>query len=194
MFNKIKKYFDKNIPTTINDPNTNLIWVDLETGGLDSNNDCILEIAVVVTNRDLETLYECNLAIKNSAWTLNGMCEWSLNNHAKTGLIDRCKKSRITLDKATKLILKDLEKYSMPIKSPMCGSSVWFDRAFLKRLMPELHGYFHYRNLDTSSFNCANMMWSDIPRFEKKRTHKALDDVRESIAEMKHIKLHLYKK
>ena len=165
----------------------NLIWIDLEMTGLDTFNDLIIEIATVVTDKHLNILAEGpSLAIQTPQAALDGMDEWNTTQHGKSGLVERIRKSDISAAQAERQTIEFLQKYLPKGDSPMCGNSICQDRRFLARLMPELEAYFHYRNLDVSSLKELASRWNPelLRGFNKKGAHLAMDDVRESIAEM----------
>lgn len=174
----------------------NLIWIDLEMTGLDTVNDTIIEIATIVTDSDLNVLAEGPVyAIATPDRLLNGMDDWNKKQHGQSGLIDRVRRSQITLEQAQESTLAFLAKYVEPNRSPMCGNSICQDRRFLARQMPELEKFFHYRNLDVSSIKELCFRWRPdiLEKFEKKSTHLALDDIRDSIRELKHYREHFFK-
>ncbi|WP_019672776.1 oligoribonuclease [Psychrobacter lutiphocae] len=173
-----------------------LIWIDLEMTGLDTMNDDIIEIATIVTDEDLNVLAEGPVfAIKVSDQKLNGMDDWNTKQHGQSGLIDRVRRSSVTLEQAEKETLEFLRKWVDEGKSPMCGNSICQDRRFLARQMPELERFFHYRNLDVSSIKELCYRWRpDILKgVEKSGTHLAMDDIRDSIRELKHYRQHFFK-
>lgn len=172
----------------------NLVWLDLEMTGLDPDEDRILEIATVVTDKNLNVLAEGpSLAIHHSDRILSRMDEWCVNQHSASGLTDRVKKSKITTSKAERLTLEFLREYVPEGKSPMCGNTIGQDRRFLYRYMPELEQYFHYRNFDVSVLKIIAKRWyPEVANgFRKKNRHRALGDVYESIEEMKYYIRHL---
>jgi oligoribonuclease len=165
----------------------NLIWIDLEMTGLDTDNDYIIEIATIVTDKDLNILAEGPvLAIHQDDETLNAMDDWNKNQHGKSGLIDRVRASTTNEAEAERITLEFLQQYVPEKKSPMCGNSICQDRRFLHRCMSGLEQYFHYRNLDVSTLKELARHWSpDVYKgFSKGGAHLALDDIRESIEEM----------
>ncbi len=165
----------------------NLIWIDLEMTGLDTFNDLIIEIATVVTDKHLNILAEGPVhAIQTPKKALDGMDDWNTTQHTKSGLVERIRKSTITAEQAEQDTIEFLKKYVAQGASPMCGNSICQDRRFLARLMPELEAFFHYRNLDVSSLKELASRWRPelLKGFDKKGTHLAMDDIRESIAEM----------
>lgn len=174
----------------------NLIWLDLEMSGLDPEKDRILEIAIVVTNTDLEVLAEGPVfAIHQSDTVLRGMDSWNQEHHGASGLIDRVKASRITEAQAEQEVLSFITRFVGEGKSPMCGNTIHMDRRFLLRYMPKLESYFHYRNLDVSTLKILAKLWApDVAdQFVKESQHVALQDVYDSINELKHYRKHFLK-
>jgi len=173
---------------SIQDPD-NLIWIDLEMTGLDTVNDYIIEIATIVTNSHLEILEEGPvLVVHQSDDVLNGMDEWNRTQHGKSGLIERVRNSKMNAGEVEELTLGFLSKYVPQGKSPMCGNSICQDRRFLHRLMPQLEQYFHYRNLDVSTIKELARRWAPAVYngVEKESNHLALDDIRDSINELRY--------
>jgi len=171
-----------------------LIWIDLEMTGLDSQRDSIIEIATIVTDADLTILEEGPvLAIHQSDAVLQGMDEWNTRQHGRSGLTDRVRASHIDVAEAERITLEFLHKYMVANSSPMCGNSICQDRRFLAREMPILEAFFHYRNLDVSTLKILAALWAPriLAGFTKKSEHRALADIRDSIAELKHYKEHL---
>ena len=165
----------------------NLIWIDLEMTGLDTVNDVIIEIATIVTDKHLNILAEGPVhAIETPDELLNNMDEWNTNQHNKSGLIDRIRSTGVSMQKAEQDTLEFVRQYVPAGASPMCGNSICQDRRFLARQMPELEVYFHYRNLDVSTVKELATRWRPevLSGFSKKGSHLAMDDVRESIAEL----------
>ena len=174
----------------------NLIWIDLEMTGLDTQQDAIIEIATIVTDSELNTLAEGPvLAIHQSDEILNAMDEWNTRQHGQSGLTERVKNSTITEAEAEKQTIEFLREYVPANASPMCGNSICQDRRFLARCMPELENYFHYRNLDVSSIKELAKRWAPkvFMGFSKESSHLALDDIRDSITELKYYREHLLK-
>ena len=171
----------------------NLIWIDLEMTGLDTVNDQIIEIATIVTDKDLEILAEGPvLAIRQSEALLAGMDEWNRKQHGESGLIDRVRGSSVDEAGAEAQTLDFLRQWVPEGKSPMCGNSICQDRRFLARCMPKLERYFHYRNLDVSTLKELARRWRpEVAKgFEKESRHLALQDIRDSIDELRHYREH----
>lgn len=169
--------------------NNNLIWIDLEMTGLSPERDVIIEIATVVTDADLNILAEGpTLAIHQCDAVLAGMDEWNTRQHGGSGLTDRVRSSTVTTRSAEQATLDFLAAWVPPGKSPMCGNSICQDRRFLARHMPRLESYFMYRNLDVSTLKELARRWYPevFAGFSKKSSHLALDDIRDSIAELQH--------
>jgi len=167
----------------------NLIWIDLEMTGLDPDEDRIIEIATVVTDKHLNVLAEGpDLAIHHSDRVLSKMDEWCVHQHGLSGLTQRVKKSKITTAKAEKLTLEFLKEYVPEAKSPMCGNTICQDRRFLYNYMPELEKYFHYRNFDVSVLKIIARRWYPhiAKGLHKKTKHQALSDIYDAIDEMKY--------
>jgi len=165
----------------------NLIWIDLEMTGLDTFQDTIIEIATVVTDKDLNILAEGPvIAINQEDHVLNLMDEWNQQHHGDSGLIERVQKSEFTMAQAELATLEFLADYVPKSASPMCGNSICQDRRFMAREMPELEDYFHYRNLDVSTLKELAARWKPevLNQYTKKGAHLALDDVLESIEEL----------
>ena len=173
-----------------------LIWIDLEMTGLDTQKDDIIEIATIITDDNLNILAEGPvMAIKVPDTTLNDMDDWCTKQHQLSGLTDRVRRSKITLSDAETATLEFLAKWVDKGVSPMCGNSICQDRRFLARQMPRLESYFHYRNLDVSSIKELCYRWRpDIASsYQKGGTHLALDDIRDSIRELRHYREHFFK-
>lgn len=176
--------------------NQNLIWIDLEMTGLDPEKERIIEIATIVTDKDLNILAEGPvLAIKQSDELLAKMSDWCVKTHTENGLIERVKNSKLT-ERAAELQTIDFLKRWVPKgASPICGNSVPQDKRFLYKYMPDLADYFHYRHLDVSTLKELANRWKPeiLTQFKKRNTHLALDDIRESINELKFYREHFIK-
>jgi oligoribonuclease len=167
----------------------NLIWIDLEMTGLEPQQDQIIEIATVVTDANLAILAQGPvIAIHQPDEIMNSMDEWNTSHHRDSGLTSRVRQSSSNLSDAERETLEFLRQYVIPGKSPMCGNSICQDRRFMARLMPELEAFFHYRNLDVSTLKELARLWKPelLGGFVKKAAHQALDDILESIDELKY--------
>ncbi len=174
----------------------NLVWIDLEMTGLEPKTDVIIEIATIVTDSDLNVLAEGPmLAIHQPDELLDGMDEWCTNQHGKSGLTQRVKDSVVTENQAEQETLNFLKQYLNPGESPMCGNSIGQDRRFLDKYMPELEAFFHYRNLDVSSLKELAKRWKPevAAGVVKKGSHLAMDDIKDSIDELKYYREHFIK-
>lgn len=171
----------------------NLIWLDMEMSGLLPDTDRILELAVVVTDAELNVLAESPvLVIHQSDAVLEGMDAWNKGTHGRSGLIEKVKASTLDEATATDMMIAFLKPYISAKKSPMCGNSICQDRRFMARYMPELESYFHYRNLDVSVFKELARRWKPeiYSGFKKAGKHEALADIYESIDELKYYREH----
>lgn len=169
------------------DKRSNLVWIDLEMTGLDTVNDSIIEIATIVTDKDLNELAEGPvLAIHHPVAALDAMDEWNTRQHRESGLTKRVLDSDVTHAEAERRTLEFLADWVEPGTSPMAGNSICQDRRFLAREMPQLERFFHYRNLDVSTLKILAQLWAPMVAagFSKESTHRALADIRDSIAEL----------
>ena len=164
----------------------NLIWIDLEMTGLDTFNDRIIEIATIVTDKDLNIIEEGPVvAIKTPQKALDDMDDWNTNQHNKSGLVKRIESSTYTYLDAQEMTIEFLSKYVEKNKSPMCGSGICQDRRFLARCMPDLENFFHYRNFDVSTIKEIVKRWYPEIKFRKEPQHIALQDIKDSIEELR---------
>ena len=167
----------------------NLVWIDLEMTGLDTQRDFIIEIATIVTDEHLNEIAEGPvIAIRQPEDVLSGMDEWNTRQHASSGLTERVRSSPDDAASAERRTLEFLRRHTSARSSPMCGNSICQDRRFLAREMPELEAWFHYRNLDVSTLKILAGHWRPevAAGVRKTATHLALDDIRESIEELRH--------
>ena len=172
---------------TGNDRAGNLIWIDLEMTGLDTDADTIIEIATIVTDRHLNELAEGPVVTIGQIQTvMGGMDEWNTRQHGESGLTSRVLQSEVTLRQAELQTLDFLSRWVDAGVSPMSGNSICQDRRFLAREMPELERFFHYRNLDVSTLKILAQLWAPevAAGFNKESSHRALSDIRDSIAEL----------
>ena len=167
---------------------TNLVWIDLEMTGLDPERERIIEIATIVTDTALNVLGEGpEIVIHQAASVLAGMDEWNTKQHGRSGLAVRVSSSTCGEEEAEARTLEFVQRYVPPRTSPICGNSICLDRRFLHRYMPRLERYFHYRNLDVSTLKELCLRWAPdkAEAFEKTAQHRALEDIRGSIAELR---------
>lgn len=171
-----------------------LIWIDLEMTGLDHEKHVIVEIATIVTDKQLNIVAEGPVfAINYPENILNSMEEWSREHHQASGLMDRVKASPYTCAQAEQMTMDFVAPYCQKIKPPLCGNSVWQDRIFLIKHMPKLEKLLHYRNIDVSSIKELVKRWyPSLPSFKKQKAHLALDDIMESIEELKYYRQHVF--
>ncbi|MCL7461119.1 oligoribonuclease [Pseudomonas sp. NW5] len=174
----------------------NLIWIDLEMTGLDPELDVILEIATVITDSQLNVLAEGpSMVVHQSDEVLAGMSAWCVEHHGRSGLTQRVRESTIDTAEAERRTLAFLAEWVPAGASPMCGNSIGQDRRFLVRYMPQLEAFFHYRNLDVSTIKELAARWAPAVRegFSKNSVHLALDDIYESIAELRYYREQMFK-
>jgi oligoribonuclease len=174
----------------------NLVWLDCEMTGLDPEKERIIEIAIVVTGPQLTPRIEGPvLAIHQSNELLEQMDKWNKGTHGRSGLIDKVKASTVNEEDAQAQLLLFLAKYVPKGKAPMCGNTIGQDRRFLVKYMPKLETFFHYRNIDVSTFKELAKRWRPevYSAFKKRQSHTALADVHESIDELLHYREHFLK-
>jgi oligoribonuclease len=171
----------------------NLVWLDMEMTGLNPDGDRIIELAMVVTNSELELVAESpSWVVHQSDETLAAMDEWNQKTHGRSGLIDKVKASTMSDADVEAAALEFLKKYSSKGHSPMCGNSICQDRRFMARHMPTLEAFFHYRNVDVSTLKELCRRWRPelIAGFKKHQLHTALADIRESVEELRYYRQH----
>ncbi|TRW94255.1 oligoribonuclease [Candidatus Methylobacter oryzae] len=172
---------------------SHLIWIDLEMTGLDPDNDLIIEIATIVTDKNLNILAQGPvLAVHQSDAALTAMDDWNQHHHGQSGLIERVKTSTIDDAEAERQTLEFIKRWVPERVSPICGNSIGQDRRFLYRYMPKLEAYFHYRNIDVSTLKELAARWAPHIKegFKKQSSHQALDDIIESIEELRYYREH----
>ena len=173
---------------------TNLVWMDLEMSGLDPEENTILEIATLITDFNLEIVAEGPvIAIHQTDELLDSMDEWNTNCHKKTGLTERVRESKFGMKDAEIMTIDFIKEHVDHKASPLCGNTIWQDRRFLIKYMPELENYCHYRNIDVSSFKEVYSKWyPDLPMFEKEKVHSAMKDIKESVEELKYYRAKIF--
>ena len=186
----------KELSTKPSTDESRLIWLDMEMTGLDPDRDRVIEIAVVVTDANLETIAEAPVhVIHQSDEILGGMDGWNTSTHARSGLTDKVRASKMAEADVEAVLIDFLKRHVPRGKSPMCGNSICQDRRFMARAMPKLEAFFHYRNLDVSTLKELAQRW--VPRvaagFRKASSHLAMEDVRESIRELEYYRERLLK-
>ncbi|MFY0536593.1 oligoribonuclease [Nannocystis pusilla] len=172
-----------------------LVWIDLEMSGLDPDHCQILEIAAIITDGDLNIVAEGpDLVIHQPDAVLDAMDEWCTRQHGNSGLTAAVKASTVALAEAEAQVLELVRSHCPPGKSPLCGNSIGHDRRFLVRYMPALVGHLSYRNIDVSSIKELVRRWyPTVSAPAKRETHRALDDIRESIAELRFYREHVFR-
>jgi oligoribonuclease len=173
--------------------NTHLVWVDMEMSGLNPDSDVVLEIAMIVTDKDLNLVAESPvLVVHQTDAILDAMDNWNKGTHGKSGLIDKVKASHLSAVEVSQQMLDFMKQHVPAGASPMCGNSICQDRRFMARAMPELEAYFHYRNLDVSTLKELAARWRPGLKegFKKANSHTALADILESIEELKYYRTH----
>ena len=175
---------------------SHLVWMDLETTGIDDRSCSIIEIATIITDKDLHTVEEGPvLVIHQSEAVLRNMDPWCIDQHGGSGLTEACRKSTVSLAKAEAETLAFVRKHCLKGKAPLCGNSIGFDRRFIMHHMPKLNNYLDFRNVDVSSFKELVYRWYPgvVEKVIKKSTHRSLDDIRESIDEMRFYRQHVFR-
>jgi len=175
---------------------SNFVWIDLEMTGLNPDHDVILEIACVITDSQLAVIKEGpSLVIHQPEKKLNQMNTWSQEQHTLSGLVQKVQRSTISINQAEKQILNFLRNYCKPETALLAGNSVWQDRIFMRRYMPSIIDFLYYRLIDVSTIKELVNRWypnNEQVKFSKKDTHRALEDIYESIAELKHYKKYFF--
>ena len=169
-------------------PADHLVWLDLEMTGLDLEVDSILEIATVITDNDLNIVAESDsIIIHQPESVIQQLNDWSRENHTKSGLLDAVRESEVSIEEAEAITFELVTQHVEIHTSPLCGNSIWQDRRFLARHMPTLEHYLHYRVIDVSTLKELARRWAPelVENRDKTASHRALDDIRESIAELK---------
>ena len=171
-----------------------MVWIDLEMTGLDVTKESIIEIATVVTDGELNILAQGpNLAVHVSDELLAQMDEWNTSHHTSSGLVQRVREQGVSVQEAEAQTLEFLKKWVPKGKAPLCGNSVWNDQKFMEKEMPQLVDYLHYRMIDVSTIKeLARRWYPDLDRYKKKGAHLALDDILESIEELKYFRKHVF--
>lgn len=190
---QLKALHSKNIEIIMAQDNNNLIWVDMEMTGLSPDTDRIIEVALVVTDSQLNVVAEGPvLVVHQSNEVLDGMDKWNRSTHSKSGLIDKVKASRFNETEVEAQMIEFLKLHVPSGVSPMCGNSICQDRRFMVRTMPQLEAYFHYRNLDVSTFKELVKRWKPeiASGLTKDSKHEALADIYDSINELKYYRQH----
>lgn len=172
-----------------------LIWLDMEMTGLEPDSDHVLEIATLVTDAQLRIIAEGpDLVVHQSDAILDGMGEWCREHHGASGLTEQCRGSTISVEQAEQLTLEFLAQHCQAGQSPLCGNSIGQDRRFIFRHMPKLAAFLHYRSVDVTSIKELAQRWyPDMPPMIKTESHRALDDIRESLAELQHYRTHVFR-
>ena len=168
-----------------------LVWIDLEMTGLDPIENKIIEIATIVTDGQLNIIAEGpNLVIHQPEEELEKMDEWNVSHHTANGLIEMVRESEIDLLSAESKTIEFLKEHCIEGKSPLCGNTIGQDRRFLRRYMPILHSFFHYRSVDVTTVKILMDLGYESPPYHKNDGHRALDDIRMSIKELRHYRKH----
>ena len=175
---------------------SHLVWMDLETTGIDDRSCSILEIATIITDKDLNLVEEGpDLVIHQPNSVLRKMDQWCIDQHGGSGLTESSRKSEVSLGDAAAQTLNFVRKHCLRGKAPLCGNSIGFDRRFIMHHMPKLNDYLDFRNVDVSSIKELVQRWYPgvVDQVNKKATHRSLDDIRESIDEMRFYRKHVFR-
>ena len=172
-----------------------LVWIDLEMTGLDPDENTIIEIATIVTESDLSIVAEGpSFAIDVGKEELAKMDNWNVKHHTENGLLDRIQSDGVSMENAERQTLEFLKEHCSPGQSPLCGNTIGQDRRFLRRYMPELHDFFHYRSVDVTSIKILARSWyPEVGKWRKNSGHRALDDIRGSIEELSYYRDKLFR-
>jgi oligoribonuclease len=172
-----------------------LVWIDLEMTGLDVTKESIIEIATVVTDGELNIIAQGpNLAINVEESLLAGMDEWNTSHHTSSGLVERVRQQGVSIEEAEERTLQFLQEWVPEGRAPLCGNSVWNDKKFMEKEMPKLVEHLHYRMIDVSTVKeLARRWYPEVGRYEKKGAHLALDDILESIEELRYFRSKVFK-
>ena len=172
-----------------------LVWIDLEMTGLDVTKESIIEIATVVTDAELNIIAQGpNLAINVEESLLAGMDEWNTSHHTSSGLVERVRQQGVSIKEAEERTLQFLQEWVPEGHAPLCGNSVWNDKKFMEKEMPKLVEHLHYRMIDVSTVKeLARRWYPEVGRYEKKGAHLALDDILESIEELRYFRSKVFK-
>ena len=172
-----------------------LVWIDLEMTGLDVTKESIIEIATVVTDGELNIVAQGpNLAINVEESLLAGMDEWNTSHHTSSGLVERVRQEGVSIEEAEERTLQFLQEWVPEGRAPLCGNSVWNDKKFMEKEMPKLVEHLHYRMIDVSTVKeLARRWYPAVGRYEKKGAHLALDDILESIEELRYFRSKVFR-
>lgn len=171
-----------------------MVWIDLEMTGLDISKEKIIEIATIITDGELNIIAEGpNLAVSVEETLLQGMDEWNTRHHNRSGLVERVRKNSVSVEEAERQTMEFLREHVNENTAPLCGNSVWNDRLFLQKEMPQIVNFLHYRMIDVSTVKELGRRWyPEVSRFNKKGAHLALDDIRESIQELAYFRERIF--
>ena len=171
-----------------------MVWIDLEMTGLDISKEKIIEIATVITDGELNIIAEGpNLAVSVEEHLLEGMDEWNTRHHNRSGLVERVRNNSVSVEEAERQTMEFLREHVNENTAPLCGNSVWNDRLFLQKEMPQIVEFLHYRMIDVSTVKELGRRWyPEVSRFNKKGAHLALDDIRESVQELAYFRKRIF--